>query len=74
MEREGSNTKQVRFVYLVDLVCQVEPHYTTIFIHEKWYEDAFTFRPGAIGYHMAFTESVSIHSASQSVVQECAGP
>ncbi|MGQ0811791.1 MAG: TIGR03790 family protein [Nitrospiraceae bacterium] len=27
----------------------------------RQYEDAFTFRPGAIGYHMASAEAVSIH-------------
>lgn len=32
----------------------------------RQYEDAFTFRPGAIGYHMASAEAVSIHSASES--------
>ena len=31
----------------------------------RQYEDAFTFRPGAIGYHMASAEAVSIHSASE---------
>ncbi|MDN5940724.1 MAG: TIGR03790 family protein [Nitrospira sp.] len=30
------------------------------------YEDAFTFLPGAIGYHMASAEVVSLHSASES--------
>ena len=32
----------------------------------RQYEDAFTFRPGAIGYHMASAEAVSIHKASES--------
>jgi uncharacterized protein (TIGR03790 family) len=32
----------------------------------RQYEDAFTFQPGAIGYHMASAEAVSIHSASES--------
>jgi len=31
----------------------------------RQYEDAFTFRPGAIGYHMASAEAVSIHNASE---------
>ncbi|RPH76833.1 MAG: TIGR03790 family protein, partial [Nitrospiraceae bacterium] len=31
----------------------------------RQYEDAFTFRPGAIGYHMASAEAVSLHSASE---------
>ena len=31
----------------------------------RQYEDAFTFLPGAIGYHMASAEAVSIHSASE---------
>ena len=31
----------------------------------RQYEDAFTFRPGSIGYHMASAEAVSIHSASE---------
>src|SRR5262245_50374728 len=31
----------------------------------RQYEDAFTFRPGAIGYHMASAEAVSIHSPSE---------
>jgi len=31
----------------------------------RQYEDAFTFRLGSIGYHMASTEAVSIHSASE---------
>jgi uncharacterized protein (TIGR03790 family) len=31
----------------------------------RHYEDAFIFRPGAIGYHMASAEAVSIHSASE---------
>lgn len=28
----------------------------------RQYEDAFTFRPGAVGYHMASGEAVSLHS------------
>jgi uncharacterized protein (TIGR03790 family) len=32
----------------------------------RQYEDAFTFRPGAIGYHMASAEAVRLHSASES--------
>ncbi|MBC7837244.1 MAG: TIGR03790 family protein [Nitrospiraceae bacterium] len=32
----------------------------------RQYEDAFTFRPGAIGYHMASAEAVSLHRASES--------
>lgn len=32
----------------------------------RQYEDAFTFQPGAIGYHMASAEAVSIHTASES--------
>ena len=32
----------------------------------RQYEDAFTFRPGAIGYHMASTEAVSVHNSSES--------
>ncbi|MDI3463568.1 MAG: Mobile element protein [Nitrospira sp.] len=32
----------------------------------RHYEDAFTFRPGAIGYHMASAEAVSIHTATES--------
>ncbi len=31
----------------------------------RQYEDAFTFRPGAIGYHMASAEAVSLHRASE---------
>jgi len=31
----------------------------------RQYEDAFTFRPGAVGYHMASAEAVSLHSASE---------
>jgi hypothetical protein len=31
----------------------------------RHYEDAFTFRSGAIGYHMASAEAVSLHSASE---------
>ena len=31
----------------------------------RQYEDAFTFQSGAIGYHMASAEAVSIHSASE---------
>jgi len=31
----------------------------------RQYEDAFTFRLGAIGYHMASAEAVSIHNASE---------
>jgi len=29
------------------------------------YEDAFTFRPGAIGYHLASGEAVSLHDAAE---------
>ncbi len=32
----------------------------------RQYEDAFTFRPGAIGYHMASAEAVSIRTATES--------
>lgn len=32
----------------------------------RQYEDAFAFRPGAIGYHMASAEAVSIHNSSES--------
>ncbi len=32
----------------------------------RQYEDAFTFRRGAIGYHMASAEAVSIHNSSES--------
>ncbi len=31
----------------------------------RQYEDAFTFRSGAIGYHMASAEAVSLHRASE---------
>lgn len=31
----------------------------------RQYEDAFTFRPGAIGYHMASAEAVSIHNSME---------
>ncbi|BCA57139.1 hypothetical protein W02_42790 [Nitrospira sp. KM1] len=31
----------------------------------RQYEDAFTFRPGAIGYHIASAEAISLHSASE---------
>ena len=31
----------------------------------RQYEDAFTFQPGAIGYHMASAEAVSLHRASE---------
>lgn len=31
----------------------------------RQYEDAFTFKPGAIGYHMASAEAVSIHGSSE---------
>lgn len=31
----------------------------------RHYEDAFTFRPGAIGYHMASAEAVSVHVATE---------
>src|SRR5262245_58941838 len=31
----------------------------------RQYEDAFTFRTGAIGYHMASAEAVSIHRSSE---------
>ena len=31
----------------------------------RQYEDAFAFRPGAVGYHMASAEAVSLHSASE---------
>ncbi len=31
----------------------------------RQYEDAFTFRPGAIGYHMASAEAVSVRRASE---------
>ena len=31
----------------------------------RQYEDAFTFRPGAIGYHMASAEAISVHRASE---------
>ncbi len=31
----------------------------------RLYEDAFTFLPGAIGYHMASAEAVSIHTATE---------
>jgi uncharacterized protein (TIGR03790 family) len=32
----------------------------------RHYEDAFTFQPGAIGYHMASAEAVSLHNAGES--------
>ncbi|MDP3092215.1 MAG: TIGR03790 family protein [Nitrospira sp.] len=32
----------------------------------RQYEDAFTFRTGAIGYHMASAEAVSLHSSGES--------
>lgn len=32
----------------------------------RHYEDAFTFRTGAIGYHMASAEAVSLHSSGES--------
>jgi uncharacterized protein (TIGR03790 family) len=32
----------------------------------RQYEDAFTFQPGAIGYHMASAEAVSLHKAGES--------
>lgn len=32
----------------------------------RQYEDAFTFRTGAIGYHMASAEAVGLHSAGES--------
>jgi uncharacterized protein (TIGR03790 family) len=32
----------------------------------RQYEDAFTFRPGAVGYHMASAEAVSLHSSGES--------
>lgn len=32
----------------------------------RQYEDAFTFRPGAIGYHMASAEAMSLHNAEES--------
>jgi len=31
----------------------------------RHYEDAFTFRPGAIGYHMASAEAVSLHRSGE---------
>ncbi len=31
----------------------------------RHYEDAFTFRPGAIGYHMASAEAVSLHQPGE---------
>jgi uncharacterized protein (TIGR03790 family) len=31
----------------------------------RHYEDAFAFRPGAIGYHMASAEAVSLHQAGE---------
>jgi uncharacterized protein (TIGR03790 family) len=31
----------------------------------RQYEDAFIFRPGAIGYHMASAEAVSVHRSSE---------
>ena len=31
----------------------------------RHYEDAFTFQPGAIGYHMASAEAVSLHKAGE---------
>jgi uncharacterized protein (TIGR03790 family) len=31
----------------------------------RQYEDAFTFRPGAIGYHMASAEAMSVHAATE---------
>ena len=31
----------------------------------RHYEDAFTFQPGAIGYHMASAEAVSLHQAGE---------
>jgi len=32
----------------------------------RHYEDAFTFRPGAIGYHMASAEAVRLHGSGES--------
>jgi uncharacterized protein (TIGR03790 family) len=32
----------------------------------RQYEDAFTFQPGAIGYHLASAEAVSLHKAGES--------
>ncbi len=31
----------------------------------RHYEDAFTFRPGAVGYHMASAEAVSLHQPNE---------